>query len=107
MENFVKVQYNFVEEVDLNNYLPVLFLKKQQLIFKSKQYSIEEKLKLLQLDTEGLIYSDSKFNASFLRKMEIDQVGFIALKYSIKDKIKYVIFLKSFAKINSKYLLLK
>ena len=105
----INFNFDFTEEKALKLYTPVSFLMERHGLFSSVHFNIEEILKLICIDQQGAIYSDVKFSAAFLKKLDKLKVGYIALKYTHKndENFKYALILKSFIKINPKYILLK
>lgn len=105
----INLTLNFVEEKALKLYNPVSFLRERHGLFSSVHFNIEDILKLIVLDLQGAIYSDVKFSAAFLKKLDKLNVGYIALKYNFQneDKLKYALILKSYIKLNPKAILLK
>ena len=95
------------EELALAIYKPTHFLIKNESVFRSLHFSVEDRLKLVQLDKEGCIYSETKFAPSFLKKLDVNNVPFFAFKYILKNKTKYALVLKSLRFNNASFLPLK
>lgn len=108
MKNLASLLVNVSGEFLLTAYAPKSFLVGRSDLFQGIRFDTEDKLKLLQLDKEGAIYSDAKFSPVFLKKLDTASIGFFAFKYVLKDKApKYAIVLKSMRKVNPKFILLQ
>lgn len=108
MKSLANLSIQNSSEFLLTAYAPKKFLKEEDRLFRGVFFSTEEKLKLLQLDQEGAIYSTTKFPPAFLKKLDDMKIGFYAFAYAYTDApIRYTVVLKSLRRFNPKYILLR
>jgi len=100
---------NNSSECLLTAYKPTKFLINHQDMFFKNQFNTVDKLKLICLDRDGALYSDVRFPASFLRKLDISGIGFFAFTYKTNadEQKKYALVLKALRHSNPSYILLR
>ncbi|POS00924.1 hypothetical protein Q361_11727 [Flavobacterium croceum DSM 17960] len=105
------IKFNYSSRVEEEFLLPAYktktFLKSHTNLFVAPEFSIEDKLRLLELDKNGVIYSEVKFPPSFLFKLKTFKVNYIALKYVKDAKFYYALFLKSYITVNPNYIVIQ